>query len=435
MAALMLAASQAQPGEIRTARTWTGGVGNWTNAAQWGGLVPAYNEWAHIQSSGTVTIDTPDATAERVCPGLTSGLSTLIVTNGGVLYATNYNSTAQGVWMQGATTGTGVVQVAGGKIVASQVVVARAYDGVFRVDSGEVDIWNKLILSEERAPGSNARFEMNGGRLTAFDLWCGGQNVDGGTSVTVIAGGEIELKEHLVIGSGNQVHSITQEGGVVNVQSNFHLGYISWIDLGDGDFAYTLNGGVLCVNGEMRSHKAAARSVQFNLNGGTLCFRTYHDTMPGLTNNGACLSPGYTNIGFMNHGTYFSPYTETSEKCSMHLQLAGTNHPALGGVAGAYDHLHSANTVNIMGRLLISFLDGFEDRVTRDDVFYILDAQNINGQFANAANGQRVETLNNNGSFLVTYPVTPAAPLNWMPKAVMLSDYRPPARGTVMLMR
>ncbi len=82
-----------------------------------------------------------------------------------------------------------------------------------------------------------------------------------------------------------------------------------------------------------------------------------------------------------------------------------------------YDHIDVTGQAFLGGDLELTLLDGFEP--DGDDLFDILSASSLIGSFANAAPGQRLETTDGMGSFVVNYGNT--SPFN--ANQVILSDY------------
>ncbi|GEM_PF-4266524 len=72
--------------------------------------------------------------------------------------------------------------------------------------------------------------------------------------------------------------------------------------------------------------------------------------------------------------------------------MAGTEH----------DFLNVTDAINLDGGLNISFLDTFHDDITFSDIFTIVGADSIIGDFNNLSSGNRVDSIDGHGSFLVT---------------------------------
>lgn len=84
-----------------------------------------------------------------------------------------------------------------------------------------------------------------------------------------------------------------------------------------------------------------------------------------------------------------------------------------------YDALDVGGTARLDGSLLLQLVNGFQDRVSFTDTFTLLQSGNLTGEFLNAANGQRLSTVDGLGSFIVSYG--PESPFD--PTSVVLSAY------------
>ena len=79
------------------------------------------------------------------------------------------------------------------------------------------------------------------------------------------------------------------------------------------------------------------------------------------------------------------------------MELAGTQN-------GTFDLLSVSRNAALGGTLVVHLLDDF--RPAPGDSFPIVQAATISGQFSNAPNGQRIDSIDGFGSFLVTYTAT-----------------------------
>lgn len=76
----------------------------------------------------------------------------------------------------------------------------------------------------------------------------------------------------------------------------------------------------------------------------------------------------------------------------------------VGGTAGQHDALGVGGLAEFGGSLVIELTDGFVPAAT--DTFPVLSAASILGSFDNVANGERLQTLDGAGSFVVNYGTT-----------------------------
>jgi len=153
-----------------------------------------------------------------------------------------------------------------------------------------------------------------------------------------------------------------------------------------GDFAgqFVVTGGALQVDGTL-----SASLVQMHT-GTTL---TGQGTITGgvSVTAGASVAPGQSPGVLTTDGILFDTGS------TFDVDLAGA-----GGVPGTdFDLLHVTGQAYLDGELAIHLLDGFIP--TPSDTFTILSAQSLTGAFDNAAHGQRLSTVQGDGSFVVTY--------------------------------
>ena len=85
------------------------------------------------------------------------------------------------------------------------------------------------------------------------------------------------------------------------------------------------------------------------------------------------------------------------DTATLTIELAGTE-------TNQFDLLSVSGPATLNGTLAINLLDNF--RPAAGDSFAVLKARSIEGAFANAANGQRLATIDGFGSFIVNYSAT-----------------------------
>ncbi len=91
-----------------------------------------------------------------------------------------------------------------------------------------------------------------------------------------------------------------------------------------------------------------------------------------------------------------------------------------------YDRLIVDGQVSVGGTLELVLIDGFDQSITNDDVFAVMETTGgILGQWANVANGQRLNVTGGNGSFLVEYGLGSSQPNN-----LFLSSFQGPMTAT-----
>ncbi len=107
----------------------------------------------------------------------------------------------------------------------------------------------------------------------------------------------------------------------------------------------------------------------------------------------------------------------------------------LGGIDRGlgYDALDVGGTARLDGDLVLRFIDGFEKHALAGDTFTVLRSGQLEGIFGNIQNGERLQTIDGLGSFVVHY----GPDSRFDPNSVVLSDYvavpEPAALGMVVL--
>jgi hypothetical protein len=148
--------------------------------------------------------------------------------------------------------------------------------------------------------------------------------------------------------------------------------------------------------------------------------------------DGTLNSPGnITNSGVLaGHGSIGTNVTNSSGVVSPgaipsgvgQLTVHGTYTQGASGKYGVeiaslsnFDQLTVDNAASLAGMLNVSLIGGFTPSAGQS--FTIVDASSLSGTFANVGNGQRIDTLGAEGSFLVSY--------NGGAGTVILSDFVP----------
>jgi hypothetical protein len=124
-------------------------------------------------------------------------------------------------------------------------------------------------------------------------------------------------------------------------------------------------------------------------------------------NQGGLLAPGHS----AGSTTIVGSYTQQAG-AKVAIEIGGT----FGGTT--YDVVNVTGIANVSGQLQLALLNGFVPNGS--NTFTVLDAASgLLGAFTNVANGQRLATLDNLGSFLVSYG--PGSAFN--PNQVVLSAF------------
>jgi hypothetical protein len=116
---------------------------------------------------------------------------------------------------------------------------------------------------------------------------------------------------------------------------------------------------------------------------------------------------GHGSVGGMVSNALFAPSGGTLSFLSSSLTLQSNSVLAyeLNGTQPgvSFGQIVSVSTATLGGMLQVTLSESFRSRVQSSDVFTLLAAQTIGGQFTNVASGARLPTEEGSGSFLVTY--------------------------------
>ncbi|MGI9086361.1 MAG: hypothetical protein ACR2HH_01250 [Chthoniobacterales bacterium] len=222
--------------------------------------------------------------------------------------------------------------------------------------------------------------------------------------------------------NNNSQHTISP-GAVITVQGNFHvMNGGSTIISAPTDNSNT----VVVVQGSMLID--ANSSVDMGGQPGvTTQYHTTLQVINGIEYRGAFLTgtgttfadilftqnahiqPGHSPGQLTVQGNITMDNTTSTE-----MQLGGTS------AGDQFDQIvQTGGTVTLGGKLLVSFVDGFENVVTNDDTFDIITSDAaLGGSFSNIVSGQRLATSDGKGTFIVTYSG----------KTVTLSQFFPPPK-------
>jgi len=121
----------------------------------------------------------------------------------------------------------------------------------------------------------------------------------------------------------------------------------------------------------------------------------------GVFNGDLALDGGRLALGPFVAGAM--PAVSTTINGTYTQQAAATLEIEIGGLGMGteYDSLRVTGNALVDGELELALIDGFVPDVA--DVFTIFDAGNLSGAFENIADGERLETAEGGGSFLVRY--------------------------------
>lgn len=208
------------------------------------------------------------------------------------------------------------------------------------------------------------------GRITVGAIGEGHMEVSGNASIT---GPELVLAR-----DSGAFGEVLQCGGRIDISGDAYL------TLGSSATAnYHLSGGDLFVDGAVNFGPGAAN---FEFTGGTLHVGTYGGN---LNNQGGTLAPGNSAGLTEINGSYMQ-----ASSAALEIEIGNGMEQGVD-----YDFLDVMSSATLAGDLLLSLLGGFQPSAS--DVFRVLNADNILGAFDNIAFGQRLSTIDGNGSFFV----------------------------------
>jgi T5SS/PEP-CTERM-associated repeat protein len=288
--------------------------------------------------------------------------------------------------------GEGLLTILGSGIVVSN----RASIGSEPTGSGSVSVTGvspSWTIQNSLAIGTvgDGNLSISGGTITNADAMVGGLPASDG--FVSVSGGEWITTGLLTVG-GQDVGPTVGGSGLVRVSSGF---------LGAEDEIVVAPSGVLELQGgiiDADTITVEAPTGQFNFTGGIL----YVDQFNGdLENESGNFLP---NTATVVDGNY-----------------SGANNSVLSylitGPSATNQHgsVTITDTASLGGSLLFSVSSLYEP--DPDEVYTLLAATDLVGAFTNVANGQRINTANLNGSFIVYYG--PGSPID--PDQVVLASF------------
>ena len=234
-------------------------------------------------------------------------------------------------------------------------------------------------------------------------------------------GASVESEE-AHIGSGS-AGSVSVTGGATPERTSI------WTNSGDVELGFGAGIGTLAItgharadvgglikiwqNGRLRMYSSSELKAnrieniaggEFDFNAGTLETNQFEGD---LLNEGGTLTPGGSEGGFT---LILGDYTQQSGS-TLALDIGGTN------PGGNFDLVSIANDALVDGLLQLTLINGFIP--SSSDEFTVLSADSLLGLFNNVTSGQRLETTDGLGSFVVNYGVGSA----FDESRIVLNDY------------
>jgi hypothetical protein len=210
----------------------------------------------------------------------------------------------------------------------------------------------------------------------------------------------------IILRGGGAIHDSSDNNALRDVSTNGASGKLRLLESSSLSTSTTnfTNSGIVELGGGFLNTSQPMSQLSFN-NTTTGQLRG-SGNIGGPVNNSGLVSPG-ASAGIL--GVLGFSQTSTG---SLAMEIGGTDnsdpqHPQ-------FDKLNVSNNVSLDGTLLLSLINNFTPNSS--DTFTILNSGSVSGAFANVANGQRLFTTGNEGSFLVTY--------NSSPGSVVLSSFK-----------
>ncbi len=292
-------------------------------------------------------------------------------------------------------SGAGAIDIGGGALVQSSAVfiaVNSGSSGIILVDSN-----SQLIAGSTLAVGVSGSANLSimaGGRVSSPSAFLGLQPGSTGKATIAGAGSKWTNTGQLILGGNGSAPGNSGGSATLRVQAGG--------ELVTGD-TYIFGGDLLSLEGGTLSASEISfpGAGDFAWTAGTLHLGSYHRSLT-VPNDGT-LAPG-NSVGQTDiDGNYF--------------QLShGMLEIEIGGPTSA-DRVNITGVANFSGNLQLKLLNGFIPNPATS--FTVFDSRGIMGSFLNVANGQRLTTVGNGGSFLIHYG--PGSPFD--PDQIILSDF------------
>ncbi|MEX2310757.1 MAG: PEP-CTERM sorting domain-containing protein [Pirellulales bacterium] len=161
--------------------------------------------------------------------------------------------------------------------------------------------------------------------------------------------------------------------------------------------------GTLALMGGTLDSPGIVNNGSFDFLSGTLHAGNF---LGNLVNEGGSLAPGHS----AGRTSIFGDYTQQTDAV-LDIEIGGIS------FGSEYDHVEVTGTAVLDGVLQLSLINPFVPN--GGHVFGILEAGALSGAFTNVANGERLDTIDGLGSFLVHYGPGSAFP----PNRIFLTDF------------
>ncbi|MDQ2918441.1 MAG: hypothetical protein M3R10_00990 [Verrucomicrobiota bacterium] len=418
------------------------------------GTLTNYNSASHtltdgfffVFNNGTIGWHGADITTNQGGTLITSGSSRIIdqdtnlnafrnlaVNNGGFTVADGYNFTTAGNFTNngglGITTGNGAstIMTITGSLTnfdsTSHTLTNGFYDvedtgttsGIARLRFANADI-RTLVTANIKLVGPGASItDLNG--LNALRNLSGiqsGSLTSAGTLTITPSGGTFS--------NDNSTHTI-DHGANITIQGNHHSMNGGTTNIGapgnNSDTTLSISGNSIVEGGGLDMGGEPGVNTQYH---------TQLQVMNGIEFRGAYLTgtgTTFADVGLIQ-GSVLNPGHSPGQltfQGNLTMDNSVETDIQVGGYAADnnLDQIfQSGGTLTIGGRLLISFLNDFDQTVSGGDNFDIFTSSGmVSGSFSNAASGARIATNDGKGTFVVNYSGM---------STVTLSAFLPPPR-------
>ncbi len=233
-----------------------------------------------------------------------------------------------------------------------------------------------------------------------------GDTLTVGADQTIQGGGNIGLGQTNIVNNGtliaNNATPLVLQTGSGTLTNN---GTIKTVSGGALQFsgAVTSSGTVDIGSGTLTAAGGYTQTGgNFLLAGGSVQSSDVLDFQAGLID-----ARGSVTADIMNNATLRPALGGSGLAITGNVSLLSSSNLSfqLGGLTqgSQYSYLNVNGTVALSGNLVVSFANGFENSVSNSDTFTLVSSNGLSGSFTNIASGNRLDTSDGFGSFLVTY--------------------------------
>ncbi len=378
---------------------WDAALSSAAFDANWSHGLPTDEHRTLVDNGGTVRVSAATVMREMVIGSDVSLGGAVQVSPSGSL-----TTGGGGVVLSRTSTSEAELVVAGGRLEiqadangAGDMIVGERGPATFTLTAGETRLAGNLTSA---VFGSRATIEHSGGTLEAKELLLGGE---GQSDYALSSGGVLTARGLMVLArqAGGE-STFTQTAGEVALSTASAVPSRIGLVIGErGSAQYTISDGTLDVPGVVWIAGQGGSQGELAIEGGAV--RVGGDLVVGQQGQGVLTqSDGTLQVdGRLRVGNGRLEVTGGDLTVGSYQQDTGsTLEVGIGLVEGG--ELSVLNTAVLSGDLSLKLLD--DDLPSAGDSRILLDAgADLLGAFENIASGDRLETLDGQGSFLVHY--------------------------------